>query len=181
MDNGCENMILLISICREKMHELEFVRAIESLIEGAVVRHYKKLNKADLENAEKVIICGTSLQDNDFLKDLDKFQWIKNLNKPLLGICGGFQIISLVFGGEKMENRELGFISENFDNFLGVRGKRNTYHLHNNAVSLPKGFSQHTDSPTPHAIKHDKKPIYATLFHPEVRNIEMLLNFVNSV
>jgi len=46
--------------------------------------------------------------------------------------------------------------------FLGVKGKRQVYHLHQFRV-LPEIF--HKDN------------FYATLFHPEVRNKRMIVNF----
>jgi len=46
--------------------------------------------------------------------------------------------------------------------FLGFKGKKQVYHLHNLQV-LPETFRE--------------KNIFSVLFHPEVRNKEMILNF----
>ena len=43
---------------------------------------------------------------------------------------------------------------------------------------LPKDFIKFTKSKIPQAIKHKEKKIYGVLFHPEVRNKELILNFV---
>ena len=94
-------MILLINICKEKLHYLEFVRPIENVIgKDCFVKGYKELNKKDLEEADKVIICGTSLKDCEFSrkKNLKYFEWIKDFEKPILGICGGMQVIGLTVG-----------------------------------------------------------------------------------
>ena len=96
-------MILLINICKEKLHYLEFVKPIEDILDKNNIKfntkYYKKIVDNDLK-ADKIIICGTSLIDNDFLEDLDYFRWLKIYQKPILGICGGMQILSIFYKGE---------------------------------------------------------------------------------
>ena len=174
-------MILIIKTNKYKLHDLEFVKPIEdTLIKNKIkfkTKHYNKIKKSDL-NVDKIIISGTSLKDNQYLENLNKFQWIKNFNKPLLGICGGMQIIALVFGANIKNKQEIGFYKENFTKkFLGLKGKQEVYHLHNNYIPLSKDFIKFTDSKIPQAIKHKTKPIYGVLFHPEVRNKEMIIEF----
>ena len=158
-------MILLINICKEKLHFYEFVKPVgEILIKNKIkgfIRHYSCLTKKDLEKADKIIICGTSLRDNEFLEKIDKFSWIKNYKKPILGICGGSHIIGLTLGKELKKQKEIGLKEINID-FLGVKGKKQVYHLNQFHV-LPETFNRNN--------------IYATLFHPEVRNKEIIVNF----
>ncbi len=161
-------MILLINICKEKLHELEFVKPIEDITKKlgkTKVVHYKNLKNKDIQQADKIIICGTSLKDNEFLKHLDKFSWIKNCKKPILGICGGSHIIGLILGGKIRKKTEIGLKRTKLKNFLGITGEKEVYHLHNLQV-LPETFQ--------------KNNLYATLFHPEVRNKEIILNFINN-
>jgi len=176
-------MILLISTCKNKLHELEFVKPIEKILINLKtefkVKHYLKLLDKDLISSEKIIICGTSLKDNEFTNNQDSFSWIKQTNKPVLGICAGAQIISKIFGADILKKKEIGFFTEDFKkDFLGLKGKVEVYHLHNNCTTLPKDFTKYTNSKIPQAIKHKTKPIYATLFHPEVRNKVVIENFI---
>ena len=163
-------MILLISICREKLHELEFVKPIEEIAKksGKVkVIHYSKLKNSEVNSADKIIICGTSLKDNDFLKpgNISKFRWIKSFKKPLLGICGGAHLIGLALGYKLKRKEEIGLKELNLkDEFLGVKGKIQVYHLHQ-FYALPEVFH--------------KGNVYATLFHPEVRNKILIDNFAH--
>ena len=94
--------ILILNICKEKLHYLEFVKPIERIIKNAGVnfytKHYTKFLDKDLK-AEKIIICGTSLADKDYLKNMNLFKWINFYSKPILGICGGMQILSDYFKG----------------------------------------------------------------------------------
>src|SRR3989344_8400133 len=127
-------MILIINICKEKLHYFEFVKPIEDILKNNNIKFFTKdytlINKEDLKKANKVIICGTSLKDNKFIEDLDKFSWIEEFNKPILGICGGMQIILLLYGGELKKEKEIGFSKENFKKeFLGVEGEVEVYHL----------------------------------------------------
>lgn len=178
-------MILLISVCNEKLHELEFVKPVEDILKNSgikyFVKHYKDISDKDINKAIKIIISGTSLKDSQFIKDIKKFSWLKNFNKPVLGICSGMQIIGLIFGSELKNKREIGFYKENFiKEFIGLKDEREVYHLHSNYITLPKKFEKFTDSKIPQAIKHISKPIYGVLFHPEVRNKVLIEIFISN-
>ncbi len=189
-------MILLINICKEKLHYYEFVKPIEDILKKNKIKYFKKhylnINEKDLKNSRKIIICGTSLKDNQFIQDINYFLWIKNYEKPVLGICGGMQIIGLVFGlnnhskdldiksnfNHLLKKRtEIGYYYEIFDNFLGLDGKEEVYHLHNNHVVFSGEFQEFTKSKINQAIKHKYKDIYGVLFHPEVRQKNLIKNF----
>lgn len=176
-------MILLISTCFEKLHELEFVKPIENIVKKNFrTVHYKDLTKKHLESADKVIICGTSLRDNEFLKEIARFSWIKDFDKPILGICSGMQIIGLVFGAKLKKKTEIGLIVANFEkNFLGLDGAKQVYALHNNFIDFSKleDFEVFARSLLcDQAVKHKEKKIYCVLFHPEVRNKEVIEKFL---
>jgi len=160
-------MILLINICKEKLHFYEFVKPVgDILIKNKIkgfIRHYSCLTKKDLEKADKIIICGTSLKDNGFLEHIKNFEWIKSFNRPILGICGGAHIIGLIYGFKLKKKKEIGLKEINIKKeFLGIKEKKQVYYLHQFYV-LPRVFN--------------KKNIYATLFHPEVRNKDIIINF----
>lgn len=176
-------MILLISTCAEKMHELEFVRPIEQILQESNIKfftkHYSTITDADLKKAEKIIICGTSLKDNEFIKHINSSRWISSINKPLLGICAGMQIISIIFGSKMKKKTEIGFYKEHFKKeFLSLAGAQEVYHLHNNYTLLPKDFISFTEGKIPQTIKHKEKEIYGVLFHPEVRNRKLIEKFI---
>ena len=177
-------MILIISVCKEKLHYFEFVKPIEKIISETdefFTKYYNEVNEGDLRKADKIIICGTSLKDNKFLEDIKKFEWIKNYKKPVLGICAGMQIISLIYGAKLKKETEIGFYKEKFVyEFLGMSSEKEVYHLHNNYATIPKDFESYTDSKIPQAIKHKTREIYGVLFHPEVRNKMVIDNFIKT-
>lgn len=201
-------MILVISVCKERLHYYEFVKPIEDILSREKVRffakHYREINKEDLRKADKVIICGTSLKDFEYTNDFsDNFDWLLDFEKPVLGICAGMQIIGFVFMEEKKEkwmyrkkysrksskapfyeNLQIGLKKELFEKeFLGAVGEKEVYYLHQAAFIYDKTFELFTHSGIHNgehnAIKHLLKPIYGTLFHPEVRNKELVVNFLN--
>ena len=173
-------MILVVNVCREKLHYYEFVKPIEDIVGGDfVTKHYLDLSSKDLENCSKVIICGTSLKDDEFVSDVEKFFWLKNFKKPVLGICAGFQIIGLVFGARMERKREIGYFKENFKKeFFGCVGEVEVYHLHNNCISdFGDGWEIFSEGEIVQAARVKGRKIYGVLFHPEVRNREMIRGF----
>lgn len=176
--------ILILNICKEKLHYLEFVRPIEKILESLgedfYTKHYTKFSDKDLK-AKKIIICGTSLTDKDYLENMNLFKWLHFYNKPILGICGGMQIIVDYFKGELYEEKEIGFKEITFTkDFLGFKGKLKAYLLHKISVKSMDSFKVYAYSNNLkiiQAIKHKNKPFYGVLFHPEVRNKKLIEKF----
>ncbi|MFH1642745.1 MAG: hypothetical protein ABIC04_07665 [Nanoarchaeota archaeon] len=171
-------MILIISTCRDKLHYFEFVKPVEDIAGDCRTKHYSKLTTTDLKKADRIIICGTSLLDNKFMEDINKFEWIKNTTASILGICAGMQIIGKIFGGSLKRKTEIGYFKEYFDDFLGLIGKQKVYHLYNYYVDFPKKFKIYSKSKIPHAVRY--KNCYGVLFHPEVRQKFIIQNFLGS-
>jgi GMP synthase-like glutamine amidotransferase len=181
-ERGGGRMILIINICKEKLHYLEFVKPIEDILKRenlkCFTKDYEDINNSDLKKADKVIICGTSLKDNEFIGDINEFDWIKSFEKPLFGICGGMQIIGLIFDGKIGRKTEIGYFTEDFEeSFLGLGGKQEVYHLHNNFIKFSGEFEEFTKSRINQAVKHKEKEIYGVLFHPEVRQKTLITKF----
>jgi GMP synthase (glutamine-hydrolysing) len=180
-------MILLISVCSEPLHYFEFVKPVEKILTENkikfVSKDYTKVTNDEILDADKIIICGTSLKDNAFLKNLSHFDWIKRYNKPVLGICAGMQIIALKCGAKLIQKEEIGLIDVNFnEEFFGLREKARVYSLHNNAVSsssLNEFDIIARSKDCVEAIKHKTRPLYGVLFHAEARNTEVIENFVS--
>lgn len=176
-------MILVVNVCKEPLHYYEFVAPVLKILSGMsqdyFICNYDEITQSFLDKADKVIICGTSLQDNKYLNEISKFNWLLNFNKPVFGICAGSQVIQLVFGGEVRKVKEVGSIEVEFTKpFLGIIGKRKVYSLHQNLV-LSSQFHIYAKSKLcPHAFKHKSKELYGVLFHPEVYNSDIIENFV---
>ena len=104
---------LLISTCSQKLSEREFVFPIAKIVkpEDCKVLHYTECTKNDISKASRIMICGTSLQDNVYLGDLNLFKnLLLEFKGPILGICSGMQIITSLFEDKIVENVEIGMI-----------------------------------------------------------------------
>ena len=173
-------MILVIKTNKFELPDEEFVRSVTQLLKNFKVVHYKKLRKVDLEKSEKIIICGTALKDNEFINDLKKFSWLKRYNKSVLGICAGMEIICKIFNCSLKKSTEIGMtkiktVKKNklFDSEFEA------YSLHNYSVNSLKNIEIIAKSDKCiNAIIIKNKEIYGVLFHPEVRNQEIINNFL---
>jgi len=167
--------LLIINTCSNKLSEVEFVLPFEG--KNSRTNHYSKLE--DLDWTDKILITGTALEDNEYLNDLDKFDWLKNVNKPVLGICSGAQIVASVFGGKIIKNQEIGMVEVN-GNLFG-KNKFQAYSLHQNGISNLEEFEVLAKSKNSiQAIKHKSKDIYGVIFHPEVRNRWVIEKFIEA-
>jgi GMP synthase (glutamine-hydrolysing) len=161
----------------------EFVAPIVNVVESlekCEVTHFSELCSVDLSRYNKFILSGTTLKDFTPLKQLDKFGWVKTLDKPILGICAGIETIAMIFGVSLSNCLQIGMteITTITDNPL-FEGNFKAYALHSLTVEPSQTFLALAKSERCiEAVKHKDQPIYGVLFHPEVRNSEILLRFV---
>ncbi len=161
----------------------EFVQSIVSVVqplEECVVEHFLDLESTELGGYSKIILSGTALKDHATLNQLERFQWLKTCTAPVLGICAGMQTISLVFCEPLSACLQVGMaeITTVKENPL-FEGNFRAYTLHNYSVKAPQSLEVLGKSATCiQAIKHRQKAIYGVLFHPEVRNPDILRRFV---
>ena len=167
--------ILLISTCKNKLSEYEFIRPF--LKYKPRIENYKEIKS--LRWADKIIITGTAIGDNEYLNKLEFFDWINKIKKPIVGICSGAQIIGLINGGKIIKNKEIGMVKTDGKIF----GKKLTevYSIHQNGIRNIKDFdiivkSEKSDQ----IIKHKEKEIYGIYFHPEVRNMWIIDKFIEA-
>ncbi len=146
------------------------------------VKHYLELTPDYINTSSCILLSGTPLKDNATLSEPEKFSWLKDTAKPVLGICAGMQTIALVFGIELKKCLSLGMtkIVPAAPNLL-FSSTFQAYTLHNYSLKSSGDFEVLARSKEcVQAIKHRQKEIYGTLFHPEVRNQEIIKRFVQS-
>ena len=119
------------------------------------------------------------------------------VNKPILGICYGMQILCKYFGGEiaKSKKREYGNSSIKILNKSDIIPKKwkinsnqSVWMSHGDHVKkIPKGFSLISSSNNKiiSIIQNNNKKIYGLQFHPEVEHtkngFELIKQFVYSI
>ena len=181
-------MILVVDMNfkKDSLGFYEFVSPIVAIVEEldeCIVRHYSELRQEDTRNCSKIILSGTALKDNATLNQTEKFEWIKDCDKPILGICAGMQTIGLVFGARLKKCLEIGMtqIITLMANPL-FSSSFKAYALHNYSIQPSVEFDALADSAKcVQAIKHKQKDIYGVLFHPEVRNKEVIQHFIHAL
>jgi GMP synthase (glutamine-hydrolysing) len=181
--------ILLADLCYEKnsLSQYEFVHPIRVAMEKSgfpcKICHYMEIEEGVLESSDRVILCGTALKDNAYLEQMEAFSWLRDLKKPILGICAGMQVISAFFGGSIVPHPAIGLNRIEITGsspLLGEPREIEGYHLHNYAATLPEGFLRLAgDAEIPEAFQHRTLPISGIMFHPEVRNRWILERFAN--
>ena len=170
----------------ESLGYYEFVMpilAIAEKLDNCTVEHYLEVSKRNLDQCDKVILSGTALRDNEFLSNSKRFQWLKEIEKPVLGICAGMDIIGAVSEAHLSQSLEIGItaITSIKENPL-FTGDFRAYSLHSINVEASDRFEVLAQSTKcVQALKHKTKPIYGVLFHPEVRNQEIIKKFIEKI
>ena len=178
--------ILIIDTSYEKdsIFKDEFCMPIANIIKlipncKYEIKHFSE--KINYKQYDKIIIAGSSLKDFEYLNHLNKFEFIKTTNTPILGICAGIQIIAKIYGAKLKKCKEIEITKT-------ITTKQNklfedefdTYSIHNYSINCPKEFEIIAKSKKAiHGVKHKKKEIYGVLFHPEIKNKEIIEKFIN--
>jgi len=175
--------MLLISLCCDPLSELEFVRPVARILGKCGinhhVKHYLEVTPKDIHSMDKVIICGSALKDEKFLKG-EWFRWLENVDRPVLGIGSGFHVIAKAFGCPLINRTRIGIFNVKLVKENRLIDERNFY-----AYFLTKRVARimrplKTLAKTGNLdciIAHESKSIYSCLFHPEVTKPEIILNF----
>lgn len=161
----------------------EFVLPIVAVVknhEEYSVRHFSEISQEDTGCCGKIILSGTALKDNECLKHVEGFGWIKKCGVPILGICAGMQTIGLVFNSCLRECLEIGMreirtIKENplFSSTFKA------YELHTYSIRASRELDVLAQAGgCVQAVKHRERDVYGVLFHPEVRNREIIERFI---
>jgi len=146
-------------------HDTKYIGKLIQLFKGCDVMNYVNFNEKIAETYDYIILSGGPIDiTGDNIKD--EKNWLKNTNKPILGICLGLQIICLVFGGNMnkfLHNRKLNesfkFIDTNYNMFYN-----HIYYFNR----VPDDFIGEVMDDVVTYIKHKNKPILAFQGHPEM-------------
>jgi len=177
-------LILDTSYEKNSLFKDEFCMPIANIINQIPnfkyeIKHYSE--KINFENYDKIILSGSALKDFEYLESLNKFEFIKTTLVPILGICAGIQIIAKTYETELKKCKEIEITKTitTKQNKL-FEGEFETYSIHNYSIYCPKEFEIIAKSKKGiHGVKHKEKEIYGVLFHPEIKNKEIIEKFIN--
>ena len=175
---------------------------MEDLHEKLRVVHYQESNLESivLGSGVKAVITGGSpalITTPEVRRDYAKeIQVLCKVDKPLLGICHGHQLIALAYGGliSLLKEKVIGYhpieIVKKDPLFEGLGNHLNVWEAHREAVSaLPEGFSllARSEKCEVEAVRLEGKIVYGVQFHPEKYNeyhpegLMVLKNFLKIV
>jgi GMP synthase (glutamine-hydrolysing) len=178
-------MILIVDMNskRDSLGFSEFVLPIVSIVspfQESVVEHYLELDEKGVKDCDRIVLSGNALKDDVSLRHPKNFDWMRKCEKPTLGICAGMQMIGLVFGCRLKESLGIGMsqirtVKPNPLFSLAFRA----YELHNYTLEPCEAFDVLAESERGvEAVKHRQRQMYGVLFHPEVRNKEIIERFL---
>ena len=119
------------------------------------------------------------------------FDYVREIDLPILGIWLGHQAIALAYGGHVHSGKKGGYaeveieVLEEDDILQGLGPKTTVWASHaDEVVVMPEGFIHlaRSDVCEIEAMRHPTKPIYGVQWHPEVSHTEkgeeLLTNFL---
>ena len=184
-------MILLVDCAwkPDSLSRFEFVNPIAEIVKAAgtpySVCHFRELSAEQLRAVDKVIICGTALQDNAFLREPEAFAPLLDAAIPILGVCAGMQMLGVCFGGTVTESPGFGMteieIIDPGDPLFCEQMKTTfqAYEMHQYGILPGDNFTVIARSESGvQAVRHRNRPVWGVQFHPEVRNEWVVKQFL---
>ncbi|MDD4332302.1 MAG: GMP synthase subunit A [Methanosarcinaceae archaeon] len=153
-------------------------RAVRDLdMEAKIVPNTTPIEALLLEEPDGLILSGGPDMERAGLC----FDYVKQIDLPILGICLGHQAIARAYGGETRTGQKGGYaaveveVLEEDEILRGMAPKTLVWASHADEVlTLPKDFLQlaRSDICEIEAMRHPTKPIYGVQWHPEVSHTE---------
>lgn len=167
-------MILIVDCGSQKTIYIE--ECVDEFMDFETVSFFDLTNE-NLLNKKGIVISGAPvlITEIDINPYLEKVNWLKSIEIPVLGICFGHQLIGLTFGafGSRMkEDRDWQTIEvfEESELFAKLPTEIEMMEDHCESISIPNGFQliAASDACVNEAMKHNSKSIFGVQFHPEV-------------
>lgn len=151
---------------------------------------YTEFNTSDLNDASGVILSGAPIlvTEVEMLPYVQKMQWLKTTDLPVLGICFGHQLIGILhgaFASMMKPDRDWQTI-EAFESSPLLDRLPTEFQMmedHCETISIPQGFDliASSDACVNEMMQHKEKSLFGVQFHPEVSGNHgrvMIENFV---
>ncbi len=175
--------VLLVSTCAEPFSEAEFVAPLERIAcdAGATVESSSlgTLNSVP-EGVSHILLAGTTLQDDKYLKEIGAVERLLETGVPLLAVCSGMQLLAAASGGEIIAQREIGMVAvETLAENPLCASRFEAFALHRHAVEPGARLEVLARSKAcAQVVRHRELPAWGVLFHPEVRNEQLVRSFL---
>jgi GMP synthase (glutamine-hydrolysing) len=182
-------VILLIDLCYREgsLGFDEYVLPLARIVERSGFEsrsvHYHGVSFSDFAGAEAVMLCGTPLAVNAFLKEPEAFLWLEMSHIPVLGVCAGMEMVCKTFGGLLGPCTEIGMTEikvTGTDLFFSESPSFSAYEVHTLGCTDPGLLEVLAVSDRCiQVVRHPSRPVYGVMFHPEVRNEWVVERFLS--
>ncbi len=178
-------MIVILDCTRQDLPLLkqEFVSQVASIVErgGHQVMVLPLTTTEVPDNLQGVILTGTALKDDQYLvHGIPK--WLMKWTGPVLGICAGMQLIVVAGGGTIIPSEKIGMTEitvTSDDKIFSGKERFHAWELHQSGVKPTESMKVLARSASGvQAVLCPDRPWYGVLFHPEVRNEWVIINFL---
>ena len=177
-------LIIDMNAKENSLFSKEFISPITDILDEEVcvwqISSYKELPSVNLAKFEKIILSGNQVMDKGPSEEERKkyFSWLLTAKNDILGICAGAQVLAQVHGADLYEQAEFGLLHIQVleEDKLIKKELKEIYSVHSKAFTIPKGWTCLAKTSCPQVIR--KENHYAILFHPEVRNKELIRSFL---
>jgi GMP synthase-like glutamine amidotransferase len=177
--------IVVVNLALDR-HELRYVEPFRQAFASPVtVVHWSDVQA--LDDVDGIVLSGQPVTDPSHTQEMvnENFGWVADVEVPLIGICGGHQVIGLIFGADLRRNdsEPLGlypvFVTEEGvrdplfkDVELEDREERPCFMScahHRDTITLPEGFVllAATELCSVALMRHPARPIYGSQLHLE--------------
>lgn len=181
--SGSELEILIINTSKDQANTryVDSIKGKLNLSNSVISPRHLAKNPSEAEGYDGIIISGQPVYDpsHNLAKVMSRYSWIYGVDVPILGICGGHQILGLLYGARPIKGKgaERNCIYRYnatipVDPLLeGVVTDDSFYAFsdHRDSITLPRSFSVLATSGRCKVavMKHGKKSIYGVQFHPD--------------
>ncbi|MBK8848474.1 MAG: gamma-glutamyl-gamma-aminobutyrate hydrolase family protein [Bacteroidetes bacterium] len=161
--------------------------------EICTVFHAHEYSETNVSDADALILSGSPilLTEYNYWPLLSQFNFIKDLNIPVLGICFGHQLLGLLYGatiyrGAAIRKPVSITLLGNSALFTGFEKQFTMSEDHTEGITLPQDFT-HTALSEHYQIEgmqNNFKQMFGVQFHPEVSGIQgqkLIDNFISIV
>ena len=189
--NNFNEMKQILIINNAEPEIQNFALSLEEIVKSGKIEvsriEYADCPKTDLSAFDGILMSGSPQGDDIVEHHAPYFQWVKDYEKPLLGICAGHHITGYLYGSKLLYAKEpetgdfkIELLTDD-PIFIGLPEKLTVKQMHNDSITLPDNFMLLATSNTckNQLMKHKNKPLYTCQFHPEFYNHKLIQNFVN--
>jgi len=150
-------------------HGTEYIENLKSVFPDCDILDYTKFDKSIVDKYDFIILSGGGIEISDDVDLKDEKKYLRNTEKPILGICLGHQILAIIFGSKLkgFEIRRVGdYHTKLFNKELDLYYNHQFY-IDKLGDEFDKEYEEYENKKIITYFKHKTKKIMGIQSHPE--------------